>query len=103
MKLLAIDHMLPGATPELIRQHLLAEARHVWELHSAGIVREVYSRADRPGTVLMLEAHDEEDARRVLESFPLARAGLVAFDIVPLAAFRSLELLFEGEDRSLPT
>ncbi|MCE2772274.1 MAG: superoxide dismutase [Bacteroidetes bacterium] len=87
MKILAIDKILPSATEENIRGVVIREALHVWMLQTKEIIREVYFRKDRPGTVLVLECADTEEARRILDTFPLVRAGVVGFDIIPLGHF----------------
>ena len=56
MKILAIEHELPGVSPADFTPELKsAEARRVWELHQADIIREVYFRQDCPEAVLVLE------------------------------------------------
>ena len=55
MKILALEHELPGGTADQFQQHANDEARKVWELHQAGIIRELYFRADRNEAVLVLE------------------------------------------------
>ena len=56
MKILAIEHDPPDVTDEQFTPSLLiAEARRAWELQQAGIIRELYFRADRSEAVLMLE------------------------------------------------
>ena len=47
MKILALEHELPKATPAQFQQYAIAEAHKVWELHKAGIIRELYFRADK--------------------------------------------------------
>ncbi len=55
MKILALEHELPGATADQFQQHANDEALQVWEYHQAGIIRELYFRADRNEAVLVLE------------------------------------------------
>jgi muconolactone delta-isomerase len=71
-----------------------AEAAKAWELYQAGIVRELYFRADWPCAVLVLECTGVEEARRVLNSLPLVRERLVDFDIVPLVPYPGFARLF---------
>ncbi len=97
MKILALDKILPGATKEKIYPHLKEEAAKAWELHNAGMFREMYFRTDRAGAVLILECADVEEARKLLDSLPLVTAGLVDFDIIPLGPFMPLATLFAKE------
>ncbi len=56
MKILAIEHDPPGVRDDQFTEALLqAEARRAWELHQAGLIRELYFRADRDEAVLVLE------------------------------------------------
>jgi muconolactone delta-isomerase len=65
-------------TPELIA----AEGQRVRELYSAGIVRSIWRRQDKPGAVLLLEASAEAEARNAVESLPLAQRGMLRFALV---------------------
>ncbi|GAB4134471.1 MAG: hypothetical protein Fur0041_07780 [Bacteroidia bacterium] len=87
MRILAIDRILPTATEEKIRGIVVKEAVHIWLLYSKEIIREFYFRKDRPGVVIVLECADINEAKRVLETFPLVRAGVIDFEIIPLGHF----------------
>jgi hypothetical protein len=94
MKILALEEELPGATAERFRPLLKDEARRIWELTQSGALREAYFRADQRTAVLVLECADEAEARRLLDSLPLVRAGLIAFDILPLIPYDGFARLF---------
>ncbi len=70
MKILALEREVAGVTEERSRPHLEEEARLVWELTQAGVIREIYFRVDRPAAVLMLECASLEEARAVLATLP---------------------------------
>ena len=98
MKILAMEKEVPGVADEEFAPHLKAEAARAWELHQAGVIRELYFRADWPGAVLVLECAGVEAAAGVLATLPLVKAGLIAFDIIPLKAYPGFSRLFaEGE------
>lgn len=97
MKFLAIEHDTPGVADEAFTPHLKAEARRAWELHQAGLIRELYFRADRQEAVLILECADAEQARAALDSLPLVQAGLMTFEIIPLVAYPGFARLFADE------
>ena len=97
MKILAIESEVPGIPPEELQPHLKAEAARVWELYRTGVFRELYFRADSPNAVLVLECGDVEDAWEVLETLPLVKAGLITFDVIPLAPYPGFSRLF-GEE-----
>lgn len=94
MKILALEHELPGATAEKFQQHAKEEASKVWELHQAGIIRELYFRADRNEAILLLECVTVQEAERTLEALPFVREGLITFEIIPLKAYNGFERLF---------
>ena len=75
MKLFAIERELPDVVAEDFCPYLAAEASRAWELYQAGIIRELYFRADRHEAVLVLECADVEEARQVLDTLPLVREG----------------------------
>ncbi|MGD0050219.1 MAG: hypothetical protein ABSD03_00160 [Vulcanimicrobiaceae bacterium] len=65
------------------------EAERARALHMAGISRQIWSRQDVPGAVVLLEAPSLEAAQEALGSLPLlARAMLILEALVPLGAYR---------------
>lgn len=94
MKILALEKEVPGIADEQYEPHLREEARRVWDLYQAGVIREMYFQANRPRAVLILECGDSRDAASALDSLPLVRQGLIAFEIIPLIAYPGFERLF---------
>lgn len=94
MKILALEQEAPGAPPQDFQPYLKAEAQRLWELHPSGDVRELYFRADKRAAVLVLECNSPEQARALLDSLPLVEAGLITFELIPLAAYPGFSRLF---------
>lgn len=94
MKILALEKELPGAMAEAFQPLLKDEARRVWELQQSGALREIYFSADQHTAILMLECPSVDEARRVLSSLPLVTAGLIEFEIIPLAPYDGFARLF---------
>lgn len=94
MRILALDRPLPGATPEQFQAQLINEVRHAWLGYKRGLVRDFYFRQDRPGVALLLECSSVEEAQKALAEFPLAKAGVLEFEVIPLGPFTNWELLF---------
>ena len=69
-------------------EHLDAEAARVRELYAEGSVRAAYSRGDVPGAVLLLETENEEAAKRIVDSLPLLKRGMLEMQIVPVKGYR---------------
>lgn len=97
MKILALEREIPGKTASDFQPYLQDEARQVWELYKAGVIRETYFSADSHEAVFMLECATQAEARNVLESLPLVRAGLIRFEIIPLAPYDGFERLFKTQ------
>lgn len=94
MKFLALEVEAPGLTAGDFAPHAKAEAARVWELVKAGLIRETYFNPDDHTAVLILEAADRAEAQQALASLPMVQAGLIRFDIVPLAPYTGFERLF---------
>lgn len=94
MKILAIEHDRPDATSADFAPLLKTEAARAWELHQEGLIRELYFRADEPAAVLILECVNVEEANAVLATLPLVEAGLISFEVIPLAAYPGFARLF---------
>ncbi len=97
MKILVIEHELAGATAEKYAQYSAAEALRAWELHQQGIIRELYFRADRSESVLVLECASTEAAQQVLATLPFIQNGLIAFELIPLKAYPGFARLFSSQ------
>lgn len=98
MKFLCLDIPQPGATLDKYQPHFIAEARHAWKLYKSGILREMYFRQDRPGVAFIAEADSSDAAKQALRDFPLAQAGLIDWDVIPLGPFVNWELLFAPDN-----
>jgi hypothetical protein len=94
MKILALEMDVPGIPDTAFEPHLRAEALRAWELHQAGVVRELYFRTDWPGAVLVLECEDVQAAKEALATLPLVGQGLIQFDLIPLRAYPGFARLF---------
>lgn len=94
---LAMDRILPGATEDKLKALLGDETRAVLNLYLAGQLRQWFFRQDRPGVVFVLEASDLDAARATLRQLPLAKAGLVDYDIVPIGPYIPLATLLQSE------
>jgi muconolactone delta-isomerase len=95
VRILAIERAVEGVseaafTPE-IRE---AEARRAWDLHQAGVIRELYFHVDQAMAVLVLECADVAAADAALASLPMVSAGLIEFEVLPLRPYSGFERLF---------
>ena len=97
MKILALEHELSNAAGEEFQEYAKAEARQVWALVQAGVVRESYFRLERSQAILVLECPSVEQAREALSTLPYVQNQLLTFELIPLKAYPGFERLFEQE------
>ncbi|MFN8379613.1 MAG: superoxide dismutase [Anaerolineae bacterium] len=96
MQLLALEHEQPGTTAFDFTLPLLRdEARTLWALVQAGIMREAWFREDQHTAVLMLECASAKEAQAHLDTLPLVAAGLITFEVLPLTPYDGFARLFE--------
>ena len=85
----------PTVAQEMGGDHSINKA--AWGLYKSGFIRDIYFRQDRPGVAIFLECDTVEEANNVMAEFPLAKAGLLTFECIPLGSFISWENLFSAE------
>lgn len=96
MKILAIEKEIPGITDDKFTKEILQkEAKKVWELYKAGIIRELYFHKDENYAVLILECNNIKDAKKFLGQLPLVNERLIEFNIIPLSVYDGFARLFE--------
>ena len=97
MKILAIEHEIPGGASEDYQRVAGDEARQVWELVQVEKIREIYFRRDQDRAVILLECRDIEEAQAVLATLPMVKEGLIDFELIPLKPYPGLARLFEND------
>ena len=75
---------------EEIAEHLPAEAKRALQFVAEDFVREIYSRKDGKGAVLIVEAESEAAARAKLADLPLVRLGMLDLDFYPVGPYRAI-------------
>lgn len=100
MMILALEREAPGLTGADFAPHLKAEAARAWELHQAGVIRQLYFNAEDHTAVLLLECASAAEARNRLATLPLVSAGLITFEIIPLAPYPGFARLFENQSET---
>ncbi len=61
-----------------------AQARH---LYGIGFCRQIWHRADQPGACQIVEADSLESVNEHLATLPVAAAGMIEFNIIPLKPY----------------
>lgn len=94
MQFLILARVAQGISIEQVLPHVKAEAEAVWQQYSAEILRSIHYIADMSGAVLLCEAPNLEAMQAITAQFPMAKAGVLKFEILPLKPYIGLESLF---------
>lgn len=96
MKIIAVATRSEKFAPEDFAPLLPAEAKKALSLFAEDVVREIYSREDGKGAVLVLEAASAEEAQARLAELPLAEAGMLDFELYPVVPYRGIAAAAEA-------
>ena len=64
-----------------------AEIAQARALYAQGFIRQLWHRGDTTGVCMIIEAESEAHVRQGLDTLPLARAGMLDIQIVPLKPY----------------
>ena len=95
MKIVVITHRSPDHGPEDFEPYLMPEAKKGFEYMEDDFFRELYSRRDGQGAVIVVEAEDEAEARARCAELPMVKAGLLRCEFYPVKAFRAIKVAAE--------
>jgi hypothetical protein len=79
-----------------IAKLLAPEAKMALQMVADDFIREIYSRKDGQGAVLVVEADSLEAAQARLGKLPLVEAGLLATEFYPVGAYRAIAAMAEA-------
>ena len=92
-KLLAIGTRTAQGTPDAIGPTLPYEVRATVQLYLDGKIDQWFVKQDRSGVVFLLRGTDADQATAMLADLPLVVAGMMTFEVIPLAPLSPLSLL----------
>ena len=93
-KILAISHFMgTPITPARRAEIMPHEVHDTVDAYLAGKIDQWYFRTDGKGVVFIVNANAPEEAKNILEKFPLGRAGLMSFDYIPLGPLDPLRII----------
>jgi hypothetical protein len=93
-KILAISHFMgTPMTPAQRAQIMPHEVHDTVNAYLAGKIDQWYFRTDGKGVVFIVNATTPEEAKNILEKFPLGQAGLMGFDYIPLGPLSPLRII----------
>jgi muconolactone delta-isomerase len=87
MQFLSISQRRKGFAEEEYAGLAEQESERARELYAAGLIRQIWHRADIPGACLLWEAEGEEQVREVWKTFPFAQAGMTEVTLIPLKPY----------------
>jgi muconolactone delta-isomerase len=83
MLILVLCRVADGAVDAEFRRHIPAETAALRELKASGVLAEAWSPG-RPGAVLLLDVPSQAEAAGITAALPLAQAGLITTETIPL-------------------
>jgi len=93
-KILAISHSTGKAlTPEQRAQIMPHEVHDTVDAYLNGKIDQWYFQTDGKGVVFIVNASSIDEAKAILEKFPLGQAGVMDFNYVPLGPLNPLRIL----------
>ncbi len=91
MKIVIVNHRSEDHGPEDFAPYLTPEAKKAFEFMEDDFIRDLYSRRDGKGAVMIVEAASEEEARARCAELPMVKAGLLRCEYYPVKAFRAIK------------
>ena len=95
MKIIIITHRSEDHAAGDFEPLMTPQAKKGLEYLEDEFVRELYTRRDGKGAVLVAEADSEEEARALCAEFPLVKAGLLRCEYYPVKAFRGVKMALD--------
>jgi hypothetical protein len=93
-KILAISHSIGAPmTPAERAQIMPHEVHDTVNAYLAGKIDQWYFQTDGKGVVFIVNASTPEEAKAILEKFPLGHAGKMGFDYIPLGPLNPLRII----------
>ena len=90
MKIFIVATRSEDHSAEDFAPHLAAEAKKALQLVAADVFREIYSRADGKGAILVVEAESADAALETMGELPLVQKGLLNLEVYPVGPYRGI-------------
>src|SRR3984957_16770856 len=93
-KILAISHPLGAPITAEQRAAIMPhEVRDTVAAYLSGKIDQWYVQSNGRGVVFIVNASTPDEAKAILEKFPLGQAGLMGFDYIPLGPLNPLRII----------
>ncbi len=97
MKVFAVGNVPNPPTQEERDAILPREAPHTLRLYLDGLIEQFWFRTDKPGVFFLMDVESVEKARSTVDALPLAQAGIMKFDLIPVGPLAPLARLLPAE------
>lgn len=102
MKLICSLLAQSTALPDRFMAFEEPESKRVWELYTAGILKEIYLRTDAIGAVIVLECSSQAEAESAINSLPMVKAGLFNVNYMQLGEWTQMTRMLNEHQQSIP-
>jgi hypothetical protein len=97
MKVFAIGSITKPLTPEQRQQIMPKEVPDTLKLYLDGAIEQFWFRTDKPGVVFLMNVESIDQAKSKVEALPLAEAGFLQYELLPVGPLAPLGLLIQGK------
>ncbi|NOQ23878.1 MAG: superoxide dismutase [Bacteroidales bacterium] len=94
MKILAIEKELVDIDWSTENDTLEDEAKHAYQLYLSGYFREIYFN-EFHNAVIILECESIEKANELLNTLPLVKKGMIAFELMQLNPYTGYDRIMK--------
>src|SRR5262249_18463958 len=96
MKVFAVASSKPTLTPDQIKKHLPNEVPATLKHYLSGTIEQFWFR-ENAGPIFLMNGESIEQAKAELDTLPLAAAGLMTYELMPVTPLTPLGLLIQGK------
>ncbi|MEX3954948.1 hypothetical protein [Trinickia sp. EG282A] len=97
MKVFAIGKGVKPLTDEVRQQMMPKEVPHTLKLYLEGKIEQFYFIDEKPGVVFLMRAESVDEAKAIVGEMPLASAGFLDFEFLPVGPLKPLGMLLQGK------
>ncbi|MDQ7976057.1 hypothetical protein QYH69_02200 [Paraburkholderia sp. SARCC-3016] len=97
MKVLALGKGVKPITDEVRKQIMPKEVPHTLNLYLEGKIEQFYFTEDKPGVVFFMNVASVDEAKATVSAMPLASAGFLDFEFLPIGPLKPLGMLLQGK------
>lgn len=90
------------ARPDRFMSYEEPESKRVWELYTAGTLKEIYLRTDAIGAAIVLQCDSQTEAEAAITSLPMVKAGLFDVSYMGLGEWPEMTRMLREHQQSLP-